>query len=524
MATSVSYTGDGVTTNYSFPFTYLSPDYIKASINNVETLDFTLFNPTTVSFNSAPADGAAIRIFRETPTDNLLAEANPGSALRAQDLELNARQNLNVVQELETFVNNQSSAGLQAQVDAATLTANNALITANSAVVTADDAETTALGIAATASAAVVTANAAQDTADAAVVTANAAVVTANAAQDTADDALALISNATASGRNLIQNGAFSVNDIHGLTPETSVSSKPFAANRWLLDSVTGGLITTQTFTTGGPSISLPGFQRLTVGTVDASLAAGDFYSLYQVVEGFNARRLGLGTANAVPFMLSFRVRSSTTGTYTACIQSADKGRSYLSTFSIGVANTWETKQISVPAITSGSWNVDNTRGLQLRFTLAAGTTFQGTNNTWNTSDRRGVSGQTNFMATAGRTFDITGIQLEAGTTATEFELIDHPLIVQQCLRYYNKVDGPITFGQQKIPPLNSAGQIWFPTTMRIPPVVFNTTPTYTDASGLTFPSVTEKFAYLNINVTGSNPSVTFPSGGFVSFNADYSP
>jgi len=98
--TQNTYTGNGTTTNYSFTFPYLETTDIKVSVNGVDTTAYTLANATTVSFNTAPANGAAIRIYRDTDDSTLAATFYPGSAIRSQDLNDNFTQNLYVTQEV----------------------------------------------------------------------------------------------------------------------------------------------------------------------------------------------------------------------------------------------------------------------------------------------------------------------------------------------------------------------------------------------------------------------------------------
>ncbi|MEY4418020.1 MAG: Synechococcus phage [Actinomycetota bacterium] len=98
--TQNTYTGNGSITNYSFTFPYLETTDIKVSVNGVDTTAYTLANATTVSFNTAPANGAAIRIYRDTDDAALAATFYPGSAIRAKDLNDNFTQNLYVTQEI----------------------------------------------------------------------------------------------------------------------------------------------------------------------------------------------------------------------------------------------------------------------------------------------------------------------------------------------------------------------------------------------------------------------------------------
>ena len=98
--TQNDYTGNGSTTNYSFTFPYLKASDVKASIDAVDTSAFTLANATTLQFNTAPANGTKIKIFRETGVDNLTATFYAGSAIKSEDLNDNFTQNLYVTQEV----------------------------------------------------------------------------------------------------------------------------------------------------------------------------------------------------------------------------------------------------------------------------------------------------------------------------------------------------------------------------------------------------------------------------------------
>ncbi len=162
--TQNTYTGDGSTTAFSFTFPYLKTTDIKVSLDAVDTTAYTLSNATTVSFTTAPASGVAIRIYRQTSSDNLQATFYPGSAIRSSDLNNNFTQNLYVTQESEF------------DVDTANTTANTAKTTADTAIATANSAATTA--------------NAASATATTAASDASSAVTTANTASTNATTAL----------------------------------------------------------------------------------------------------------------------------------------------------------------------------------------------------------------------------------------------------------------------------------------------------------------------------------------------
>ena len=65
-----TYVGDGSAILYSFTFPYIETRDVRVELNGVDTAEFALANATTVEFNAAPADGVAIRIYRNTTVDN----------------------------------------------------------------------------------------------------------------------------------------------------------------------------------------------------------------------------------------------------------------------------------------------------------------------------------------------------------------------------------------------------------------------------------------------------------------------
>jgi len=188
--TSNSYTGNGSTTLYSFTFPYISTSDIKVTLDGTLTTQYSYANATQIQFTSAPGNNVAIKIFRETESDENIATFYPGSAIRAADLNNNSLQNLYVSQE----VINETDAATAA-ANTATTTATNATNTANTATTTANNATTTANSAVTTANAATATANTASTNATNAVNTANSAassaasaVSTANAASTTANN------------------------------------------------------------------------------------------------------------------------------------------------------------------------------------------------------------------------------------------------------------------------------------------------------------------------------------------------
>ena len=211
--------------------------------------------------------------------------------------------------------------------------------------------------------------------------------------------------------------------------------------------NISSGQVSTEQINSG-----LDGFpkaKRITVTTAEASPATNGYLSIIQGVEGQNLQYLKYGTSDALALTMSFYVRSSVTGNYVGNIIQIDsrpsQNRAFVFNYTINSANTWEKKTISILADASGVIDNDNNNSFEINFTyLYIGSDYSnGTLNAWN-SNPSGNSytnnaTRVNLLATSGATFDITGVQLEAGQTASEFEFLPVDVNLQRCQRYYKE-------------------------------------------------------------------------------------
>jgi hypothetical protein len=176
--------------------------------------------------------------------------------------------------------------------------------------------------------------------------------------------------------------------------------------------------------------------------TANASLSAGSEFSFSTQFEGQNLQYLKKGTANAQSLTLSFWVKSTKTGTFIVNINDNDNARVVSKSYTVSVSNTWEFKTLTFPADTSGAFDNDNAASVQLRFWLVAGTTFtSGTlNAVWGSQSSANYAvGQVNCADSTSNDFLITGVQLEAGTSATDFEFLPYDVSLGRCQRYFEK-------------------------------------------------------------------------------------
>jgi len=286
--TENTYTQSGTTTNYSFTFPYLNQSDVKVTVAGSASTAWTFHNATTVKFNTAPANGSAIRIYRETADTNLSATFYAGSAIKSQDLNDNFTQNLYVTQEVRddsalALTNSREHDGdgtyttAIAKSTSAVSTANTASTNASAAVATANTASTNA-------SNAVTTANTANTTAGNAVTTANGAVTTANTANATANTANTTAGNAvtTANGAVTTANGAVATANSATTTANSAVTTANSAVN-------TANAATTTANTASTNASAAVTTANAASATANASATTVANSAIYQVVANYAA-------------------------------------------------------------------------------------------------------------------------------------------------------------------------------------------------------------------------------------------
>ena len=238
--------------------------------------------------------------------------------------------------------------------------------------------------------------------------------------------------------KNRIINGAMVIDQRNGGTSLSLTGVSGFPVDRWnpVIRPTGGGTATGQQVSDAptGFSNSL----KLTVATADTSLASADYYFLWQKIEGFNSYDFLFGTANASSVTLSFWVKSSVTGQMSAFLQNSAESYTCPISYTINAANTWEKKTITFSGATAGTWvGATNGGGLHVGFSLANGTGQQSTSGVWTASGVYGSTGDINWMATSANTWQITGVQLEKGSTATSFDYRPYGTELALCQRYF---------------------------------------------------------------------------------------
>jgi hypothetical protein len=239
--------------------------------------------------------------------------------------------------------------------------------------------------------------------------------------------------------KNRIINGAMTIDQRYAGASVNTSGAWVYPVDRFPV--LTGGTGGTAVFAAQRSTVAPTGFTNslsLTLTTVDSSKASTELSSIRYPVEGIDCRDLLYGTAGAVTTTLSFWVRSSLIGTYCVRYGNSANDRSYVDTYTINVANTWEYKTVTIPGDTTGTWVNDTTAcGIQIWWDLGSGSSYNTTAGSWIAGAYTRTSAQADVTGTSGATFYITGVQLEKGSQATAFDYRPFGTELALCQRYY---------------------------------------------------------------------------------------
>jgi len=285
------------------------------------------------------------------------------------------------------------------------------------------------------------------------------------------------LASAAATGfmRNRIINGAMVI-DQRNAGASVTPANNTYTLDRWKAYQTTASKFSVRQ---NAGSVTLPAGYTNYLGVTSLSaysVTSSDFYTVQQVIEGYNVADLAWGTASAKTVTLSFLVYSSLTGTFGGSIFNQAGSRSYPFSYSVSSASTWTTISVTIPGDTTGTWLTDNSAGVQVAFGLGAGSTYTATANAWAAGLYTQPTSTVSVVGTNGATFYITGVQLEVGSVATPFEREIYSNTLAKCQRYYvqamqNSAESDVSVSNSSI-----SGRGYFPVTMRTAPTL--STPT----------------------------------------------
>jgi len=330
--------------------------------------------------------------------------------------------------------------------------------------------------------------------------------------------------------RNIVINGDMSIAQ-RGTSTASISSGSTFTLDRFVYGLGTAGTWTMSQDTDVPTGQGFAKSLKLDCTTANGSLSSGSYAILQTRIEGQNLQYLKFGTSSAESLTLSFWVKSSKTGTHIANLYDHDNNKHLGGSYTVSSADTWEKKTITYVGNTSNNFGNDNGKSLEIRWWMVAGSSYSSGTlpTTWSTaSDANMAPGQVNLADSTSNNFYITGVQLEAGTSASDFEFLPYDINRDRCYRYYYKVISSglkfVGWAQVDNDDVAIVAYIDFKTDMRVAPSAIETTGsasnyqvrealTYTCSAVPTFNSADLWYSTLSFKKSGITSSNGFAQG-----------
>ncbi len=244
--------------------------------------------------------------------------------------------------------------------------------------------------------------------------------------------------------RNRIINGACVIDQRNAGASVSNTNVSNFSVDRWNLGGASGC-----TFTAQQVADAPAGFTYSNKITVTTATTANDYGLIRQIIEAFNVLDLGWGTTNAQPITVSFWVKVNNAGTYNAVLRYIGGTATYYYVHPYTLtANTWTYVSFTVSGAPTGAGAFtagNNTGYMDLDVVTLISSGYTGntaTADTWTSTTSYRTSGVFQLPSTLNATFQYTGVQLEAGTTASPFEYRQYGTEFQLCQRYFSLMAG----------------------------------------------------------------------------------
>ena len=322
--------------------------------------------------------------------------------------------------------------------------------------------------------------------------------------------------------KNLIINGDMSI--AQRGASHTTASGYTLDRYTWTDDSTSAFTITQSTDVPSGQGFA--NSMKLDCTTANTSLGSSDQIRQVQKIEAQNLQHLRYGTSSAKSVTLSFWVKSNKTGTYCATLsQEDDSYASFTKEYTISSSNTWEKKTLTFDGDTGGVINNDTGAGLWLMFAFGAGSGRHMTADQWNSSYGLSTSNQVNLADSTSNELYLTGVQLEVGTSASDFEFLPHDVTKRRCYRYYYRLNfggglkyvgfGQVDNDDNNLPAICNV----FPEQMRTAPSALEQSGTASDYSVREAGTYSCTAVPTFNNASTWNATVTFKRSGITSSN-----
>ena len=239
---------------------------------------------------------------------------------------------------------------------------------------------------------------------------------------------------------NLIINGAMTVAQRGTSVAGLNNTNGFYTCDRVKFYTQNGGPTYTVTQDTSAPTGFANSF-KVQCTTADTSLTADHYTAIRMgLIERSDMVQASFGTSSAKSLTYSFWVKSNKTGDQLAMFTDFENQKEIGQVFTISTADTWEKKVITVVGNTGSSFTNSSDLGLAIDFYLAVGTNRSGGSTPTSWSDRvtaNAGSTNLNIADSTANYFQITGVQLEVGSSGSSFAHEDYGTTLQKCQRYY---------------------------------------------------------------------------------------
>jgi hypothetical protein len=249
------------------------------------------------------------------------------------------------------------------------------------------------------------------------------------------------LTNQPSGRKNIVTNGAMQV--AQRSTSETGLGAAAgyFTLDRYKIETASSAGRFTMTQTADGPS-GFANCLKLDCTTADTSIHADEYLFLRQKFEGQDLQQLKKGTSDAESVTVSFYVKGDQAATYVCELKDNDNSRNNTQAFA--VTTSWNRIELTFAADTTGALDDDNASSFEINIWLHAGSGYTGgtfASNTWAsvTNANRYAGSRTSFYDSTDREFFLTGVQMEIGSQATNFEHRSFGEELHLCQRYYQK-------------------------------------------------------------------------------------
>lgn len=243
--------------------------------------------------------------------------------------------------------------------------------------------------------------------------------------------------------RNVVINGACKVAQ-RGTSSTGLGGSAPgyTTVDRWQLSI---GSTSAGRFTAAQVAVTdLPGFANafhLDCTTADTSIAAGELLKMDYKIEGQDLQRFKKGTSSAESITISFYMKTNKAFTFMCELDDRDNNRINSNQFT--TSTSWTRHEITIPGDTTGTLDDDNNVSFVISLWFHAGSTYTGgtySANTWQSrqsSDNMRAVGIGSFFDSTDNDIKVTGLQLELGSNASDFEHRSFGDELLACRRYF---------------------------------------------------------------------------------------